>query len=520
MPYLKISSLLLILFSHCIVFSQNSGESLKSYERLRLENSWLYSENSAGHAYNPFIPDGIFFLNTEWHKGDFRLTQLPSENRIYSFSAMKTIRMNDIVFEGGLRYQNQHQKNVGWTARMNPATRNPYVLADSIFGLYKKEYVHMFGSLGHKATDQISFGIKMDYKVGDGARIKDPRPVNDQFSLDIYPSFIYSFPGIKIGANLHLLKGREKIGYTTIENSTTYRFFRFFGLGKGAKPVNSWSYTRNYYNSGIGGELQADYTLGNWALFSGFGYMQRNEMAEDGSSNPRKNDSGNYMESNYRFFTILKFRRNLIHKGRLDVNLFMGDGNEYIQEPYTEDGITYYRTIAEVSKFSLFNIHPSFNYQLTKPYNNFLNKWQLEARVEADYLLSEYLLEAEQSFSNIIPSFRYDHFIYQNKNQFGFGINGKYSLNLNQNLEQIRAYDAHQEQAAWERIILPDFLIYSSNAFEAGAHIQYGREVRFIKEKISQLFIEVGTKYQLASHESWNTNKSMQIYRLKIGITY
>ena len=485
-----------------------------------MENPWFGSSNKAGSVFNSFIPDGEFELNTGLEKGDLKLSQLSPKERAYSFNSHKTIRLDNIVFDGGVKYINQQEEEVGWTARMDPTTRNPYMLADSIYGLYSKDYVSLFGSFGYMLNENMVFGFGVDYLVGDGARIKDPRAVNNLFSLDIKPSFIYVFPGFKIGANIHLMKGREKISYSTIENSTTYRFFRMFGLGIGAKAINSWSYSRNYYSSGIGGGLQSEYKLGQANLFSGLDYFYSKEASEDGSNNPRKNDAGDYKESNIRFYTSLNLKKSLLHFASFHVNMSMGEGVEFIQEPYSEENITYYRTVAEVSKYSLLSVNPGIRYKLAKPYNQYLNKWELDLKLELDHLSSEYLLEARQSISNIIPSVKFDKSVFLNKNQIMFGLSGQFIYSLNNELKQLRPYMASQNIAAWQNIVHPDFILLSSTTYSAGAHFRYGRFVNIMKGKSNLLYVDLGMNFSFASNEEWVENLSWEQYRIKLGLSF
>lgn len=518
--YYRIHIILLLLIFPVIISAQDSLFTLKSYDRLKQENPWMLSDNSAGYIFSSFIPDGVFSLNTDQKKGDLKLSQISPEEREYSFKAIKTIRLEKIVFDGGVSYLNQQQENVGWTARMNPSTDNPYMLADSIYGLYSKDYVSIFGSFGYQIIPKMSVGIKVDYLVGNGARIKDPRPENDLFSLNIYPSLVLNLSFIKLGANLHLRSGREEISYTTIENSTTYRFFRLLGLGKGAKTVNTWSYYRNHYNSGLGGDIQAEYKFGKFDVFNSFSYFSNREAGEDGSSNPRKDAVGDFITNDFRFFTIVKTEKKLIHLAKVYADLRIGEGLEFIQEPYMEDGITYYRTIAEVNKYSMKHLNPGLTYSIIKPYNKYINKWNIEAGIQLDHMYSKYLLEAEKTITNLSPSLNLNYSIFQNKNQWSAGVYGNYSYNLNNEIKQIRAFSAIQEIASWENITYPDHLILSSNTMSIGTSVRYGREVKILKDKSSQVFVDLSSRYMSASNEAWAKNKTMRFYSIKIGITY
>jgi Family of unknown function (DUF6850) len=501
-------------------FGQDEQITIKSYERLLLENLWTHSDNSAGNIFNSFSPDGVFILNSNLQRGDLKLTQLSPEARENSFSAHKMIRFENIVFEGGVSYQNQLQENVGWTGRMDPITDNPYILADSIFGLYNKDYVNLFGSMGYKINDKFSVGARINYLVGDGARIKDPRPVNSKYQIDFYPSLIYSFDKLSLGANLHLMMGREEVSYTSIVHGDIYSFFPLFGLGKSAQTETSWSYYRNYYSSGFGGSIQTEYSKGKMKLFSELGYLKKLEIIEDGSGNPERSKGGDFNESIISYCTILKTESKFIHSAKVYANIVIGEGIEIKEKPeFDTDFSTYYRITSKVSKYSLLKIIPGFTYTLAKPYNNYINIWQLGAGIKMEHLQNDYLLEANQSITNIIPDLNFNYSFFQKKNQWNIGINGLYSLNVNKELIQIRPY-IKQEIAVYENITYPDFLFYTSNSLAFGAKIRYIREVKVLKAKVSHVFIDLNAMLRSGSNEAWVNDKTMEFYGVKLGITY
>ncbi len=231
--------------------------------------------------------------------------------------------------------------------------------------------------------------------------------------------------GVRLGANLQLQKGREDIGYTTIENSTTYRFFTSYGLGKGATPRNGWSFTRNYYSKGIGGQVQVEYQVGGFTIFHAAGFLTNTEECEDGSANPEKGAAGDYLSKTFRFLTIVNFENSLSHSLRFILPFTLGEGIEFIQEPYLIDNITYYRTLAEASKYSTTRLQPKLTGLMAKSYNSFLNKWEIEGGVEMNILTNEYVLEARESYSNIIPTLRFDYSVFVNlfKSYLEVGLN-------------------------------------------------------------------------------------------------
>jgi len=500
--------------------AQDSLISAHSSNRLLLENQWLNTNNIAGTVFNPFLADGDFVLGYTTKNGDLKYTQLSPDEETYSFNAVKSVRVNNTFYSGYIGYQNMQQNDVGWTGRMNPITHNPYMLADSIFGLYKKDYIKLGGGFGYLISDRFSSGINVNYVVADGARIKDPRPQNHLFTLEAFPSFIYSFDKFKLGLNVSLRTGREKIYYTLLEGRQTYRFFRSSGLGKIAKASEENAYTRNYYLSGLGGELQAQYSLAKIKLLSGFGYFSQTEKSEDGPSNTYKSEGGDFKENTYRFYTILNYGKDLIHSFSISMDVLSGKGIEFLQEKYKINGVDNYRTIAEIENYSTFEIIPSVKYTLAKPYNDYLNKWEITLNVEMDNFSAEYLLEAEESYTNIVTNLELNKSFFFKKSMLRFSTSGMLIYNISNDLKQLRAYTSSHEIAFWDNVIEPDFLISTSNIYALGANLRYGKNVNILKDRNSMVYVDLGINYKSGSNNLWIENKSFEVYSFKIGITY
>jgi len=502
------------------VKAQDSLMSAHSSNRLLLENQWLNTNNIAGAVFNPFLADGDFVLGYTTKKGDLKYTQLSSDEETYSFNAEKSALINNTFFSGYIGYKNMQQNDVGWTARMNPVTHNPYMLGDSIFGLYQKDYIDIGGGFGYLISDRLSAGINVNCTFADAARIKDPRPQNKLFTLEAFPSAIYSFDKFKLGINLHLVTGREKIKYEVLNDDNTYDMFMTLGLGKTAKAKKIGTHTRNYYLSGLGGELQAQYSFANIKALSGIGYFSQTEKSEDRPSNPDKRHTGDFKENTYRFYTIFNFRKNLIHSFSINMEMLSGQGTEFLQESYNKWEDTYYRTIAEIENYSTFEIIPSVKYTLAKPYNDYLNKWEVNFNAQMDNFNAEYLLEAEESYTNIMGTVGFYKAFYFKKSMFGFSTSGMINYNLSNELKQLRAYTATQEIAVWDNMIKSDFLLTTSTIYDIGAKVRYGRNVEILKDRNSLVYLDLGVNYKSGSNNLWIENKSFEVYSFKIGITY
>lgn len=514
--------LLSALFCVSNTYAQDSLTTTYSRKKLLQENQWLNTTNIAGQVFNPFQPEGDFVAEYSLKEGDLRYQQHSPKESIYHFYTQKSKRVNNIVFKGGFSYNNMQQKKVGWTARMNPISHNPYMLADSLFGTYKKDYVALNGGFAAKLSKRLALGINLDYMVGDGARIKDPRPSNSTYELKASPSFIYSFDNAKLGANFQFIAGREKISYSTAEHSTSYRFFRTLGLGKAGVPTNGWSYSRNYYTKGYGGELQGQSNIGNKQILIGFGYYYKIEEAEDGSaSNPRKGDVGDYKESVLKFYTLITQNKQLNHRLLISADAYFGTGIEFLQKPYEDDGITYYRTIAELENYSLTQITPKLQYVISKPFNNFMNKWEVSANLGADIFQSEYKSEAKSSYTNLNANIEIFKNLFFSKNNFmDFTISGFINYNIAEELKQLSPYNAIQEIALWDNLIQPDFNLVTGNQYGSNISVRFGHNLKIRKGKSNFMYIALNMSYFWGENDAWTRNRDFKQYGVKIGVLY
>jgi len=502
-------------------YAQDSLFSMHSRDRLMYENLWLSTNNAAGSIYNPYEPDGDFSFGYNRKEGELRYRQQSPEEDIFSLIINKSKRIKNIVFNGGISYYNLQQKDVGWTSRMNPMTRNPYLLADSLFGLYKKDYVALKGGVAILLSKRIALGLNLNYLVGDGARIKDPRPKNRIYSLKVLPALIYSFETLKVGLNLQYVMGREEIKYNTKEQSTTYRFFRTFGLGKTSTPVNGWNYYRNYYLDGYGGDLQFDYKWGNSKVLTGAGYLFKKEASEDGKGIPQKGDAGDYKERVINFYSVFNRKKRLNQQFSFQLEACLGTGVEYLEEPYIEKGITYYRTIAELENYSLIQLTPIVNYAIAKPYNELMNKWELNVHAGADIFQSEYIYEAESSYTNLNAGVKLSRTLFCNAINFlDIKADGQLNYNMSSNLNQLSPYEASQEIAMWERVIQPNFLLDTANKYGGDLSIRYGYNIAETTAKLRFLYLDVNMGYRKGTNDVWNSRKASKFYGVKIGMLY
>lgn len=486
-----------------------------STKKIELENQWLHTNNINGYLFNSIIPLGEFELNYNTELGNHKPSQISDKTNNYGFSANKTLQIKNTLFKGKVEYKNKNQKHVGWTARMNPNTNNPYMLADSMSGLYEKNYVNINGGFTHKINSKFASGININYMVANGAKIKDPRPKNKLYELEIMPAFILSIKNIKIGTNIYWKSGRELISYSVVEPMVSYRLFRFLGLGKGRKSINTQFYNRNYYTQDIGVEIQTQYSFDKSNLLFTIAYNNKQEKAEDGTSVPKKTDAGDFTNNNINACIMLSKKENLMHSIKLQFNYNSFFGTEFIQQAYLDNNITKYKTITTLDNYQQQIINPSLHYSLGIGNNDFYYKWIL--KLKADYMINntEYIDIAKRDFQNIITDISAERVFKFKQSYIYISATVAYAKNINKQLKQLKTYKAPQEKVAWDNIVKPDFDFITSNVNYYGLNIKFAKNINLKNNKQKIAYVDINTNIAFANTKNKRINNF-----IKLGITF
>lgn len=490
-----------------------------SDKKLNIENQWSATQNINAKLFDSFIPSGTFEVNYNIKNGNFKPVQSSDKENSYGFLAKKRIKFDNILFLGNIEYNSQANKQVTWTARINPLSDNPYMLADSMSGLYKKNHIRLNGGLAYQINENMTSGIAINYEVANGARIKDPRPENMQYKLKIMPAMIYSFGKLKLGTTLHWQSGREYIDYEVIEPMVSYRIFRLMGLGKGRKTVNTQFYTRNYYMQNMGIDLQAGYTFGKNNLLFASEYRYKKEKAEDGTSVPRKADTGDFLENHITSYLIFSRKTNYFQQLRFAIDFQLFTGTEFIEKAYLDDdNITRYKTVTTLDNYHQSKISPSLSYVLGINNQKYYYKWLFTANIK--YFVKDVLYEkeAKKTFQNIRGNILIDRVFEFDKLFVNISLSGSYLKNINKEIKQLRTYNAPQDKAAWEQIVLPNFYFQTASAYSFGINIKFGKNINFKKIKNTYLYLDLESYATLAKV---NDNQQKRIAHLiKIGMTF
>ncbi len=511
-----IYSIILILIGNKL-FAQDTLLPIISHKQLKLENQWLQTDNINALIFNPFVPLGEFELNYQLKKGNLKPSQSSNYENNYGFVAKKILRINDAFFQGQITYSNKNQKQVGWTSRINPSSINPYVLTDSMQGLYKKNYITINGGCAYQINKRFAGGININYSVADGARIKDPRPKNKLYTLEFIPSLIFTVSKLKIGSCVYWKQGRESIKYEVVEPMVSYKIFRLLGLGKGRKVINTQFCTRNYYSKQFGASVQLQYVNNSSSLLWNCEYKKSKEEAEDGSLATKKADSGDFTDNNIQTHIIFNREGVVYHSARLQLMYHNFIGTEFIQQAYLEDNITKYRTITTIDNYKQQIMIPSIHYALGLKKSECHYKWLIHFNSEYIINNTEYIDEAKREINNLLSSISIDRVFTLNKSYLEVSAFAGYNYNIDNDLTQLRQYKAKYEIDAWNNIVQPNFELQTANVSSFGFNAIFTKKIKLGNYKTKSF---VGLETKLYSATIAEVKKEFITAFVQLGVTF
>lgn len=475
---------------------------------------WKSSLNAVGLTAEPLIERGSSYL------------QLSQEKRRFG-RVQEGDRMNDLTFHseqykkvgkylnayGSVNFEMGRIFNRSWNDLYRSYNSNPYISGSAILGKYDYQNVDFTAMIASVPLHRFIYGVRLDYKVGDLSRLKDPRPRTRLAEYRLMPSVGYTAGKHTLALGAYYHRRKEKlVGITTVQSSSTFIYYQMTGLENAVGTVGGYSgYGREYVDHIFGGELSYQYKANGYQTLLTAHYARGNEdMWESEKANP-----GTYTTLKYgaRWNNLLRTTGGLHHLN-LDFQYGEGAGDEYRQQevkttdPNTGLTSTHWVTILE--------------------YNNRYTSQTIDANVDYQYLWNKGKEGAQayvggragyEKAKNVYDP-AYSRFDYQ---YLHMGVNGGLGIQMKGNtslwVEPTVAYrktisthlnlaDATTDYAV--NVLIPDMTYYQRNYWKAGMALTYNWEMR-IKGYPTRWFVKAKGDYLRANGAGENTNFSIAV---------
>lgn len=222
-------------------------------------NIWNTTNNAAGIGRDTIVSFGQLTAAASHTAGDFHRVQDGGTRNDVSFSALRYQKAGKyIVVKGMFDFNAGRTKDRAWCDVMRPYESNPFISGSSVKGKYDHLMFSLNGQVATIPLRRLTYGIGLDYNVGDLSRLRDPRSRVQLANYRITPSITIALTDSSVlGFEWHYNRRKEKLlSLTTVQSDPNLEYYVMTGLENAVGTIGGYNgYSRQYVSHRIGSEL-------------------------------------------------------------------------------------------------------------------------------------------------------------------------------------------------------------------------------------------------------------------------
>lgn len=304
--------------------------------------TWHNTLNPAGLTRDSLQKRGTAYFDFQHMEGTHYLVQNGDEENKFTFYADAYQPIGKLLYGyGKMAFEEGREFNRSWSDVLRSHHSNPYFSGSSISAKYDLHNVDLTASLATIDVNNFTFGARLDYKVGDFSRLRDPRSRINLAEYRITPAATYRTGKHIMGLSAHYKRRKEKlVGLKTVQTDAIMKYYTYTGLENAVGSAGGYkSYEREYVDHELGGELSYNYRGRN---FQSLNTLTLNTAHED-IYGTNKYMPGKYLRKEYSFAShnLVKTSDKLLHSIDATVSIRPAQGDEYRQQKViTLDSVT------------------------------------------------------------------------------------------------------------------------------------------------------------------------------------
>ncbi len=320
----------ILAFSNLLFLTATAQEGYYRYEDAR--QLWRQTDNAAGLSLDTIRNRGYALFEFAHRDGDYRRVQEGGQSNQLTF---KTERYQTIagvlVGYGRFHFNMDHTKDRAWCDVMRPYNSNPFMPGSSVRGAYDTQLFDFTAAIGTIKLRGLTAGMRLDYKVADLSRLRDPRSRSQLLDYKLTPSLTYSMGSHTLGLDGSYRRRKEKIGnVTTVQEDPNLSYYLMTGMEEATGSVGSYKgFGREWVDHRFGANLNYQFHQGAFNTLNTFGIERGSEdVLED-----EKHEPGHYTSYEYRFSSANRLRSNrMLHELNIKLKYNEGFADEYKQQ--------------------------------------------------------------------------------------------------------------------------------------------------------------------------------------------
>ena len=269
--------------------AQEVENSPAALEQMKNERLWSQSSNAGGILLDNPIKYSAFDVSYNSFEGNFHRPQQGEKGNNIKFSAEGGVYVSKMYVWGIFEYNKENIKDANFNSSIiDPYRGMPYYTADMNISNWDNQFYKMGFKAALPLGNSLMIGIDGLYNVAQGAKQRDPRTLNEFYSLDLKPGIVFLIsPEQRLGLNFEYTNQKEN-SYPSLVNTGDYQFYyELYGLGTAIENIGTGK-TVNYVGDKVGGNLQYNYHSNAINFLLSGGYNYKVEEAQFSFTNPEK----------------------------------------------------------------------------------------------------------------------------------------------------------------------------------------------------------------------------------------
>ena len=262
--YITFHRLLAAFCAGCVSVATQAQEGNYLYQDAT--QLWRLTDNAAGLGLDNSRNRGYAEFRLEHSEGDYRRVQEGGQrNQLQFFTERYQHIGRFLMGYGRFLFDMDRTKDRAWCDVMRPYDSNPFYSGSSVRGKYDTQQFDLSAAVstipiplaGGSADRELTAGVRLDYKVGDLSRLRDPRSRSELLDYMIAPGVTFTFGRNAIGLAGHYDRRKEKIpNMTTVQQDPNLMYYQMTGLNSVTGTIGGYSgYQREWVNHRLGAEL-------------------------------------------------------------------------------------------------------------------------------------------------------------------------------------------------------------------------------------------------------------------------
>jgi hypothetical protein len=202
-------------------------DSLHVFQDNRAVNYFDLTGNAATIDMTPFAQQGFAKISAITINGDFRRPMEAEASNPISLATGGFKKINGWSYLTNFTYTKQYDTNIAWSGVADAYEGNPFIWADSSVGNWERDHIRATISIAAPVIlKKLQTGLTLDYRIGSGARISEPKPFYRKRYFAIQPGLNWLLSknnSAGLTGKVDFLQEENELGFYSEDNVLLYR---------------------------------------------------------------------------------------------------------------------------------------------------------------------------------------------------------------------------------------------------------------------------------------------------------